>query len=176
MDFTLDRTFEILSRTPLILRELLSGLSDDWTHHPYGENTWSAREVVAHLVYCEIEDWIPRARIILEHGDSRAFDPFDRAGHVEPSRGKSLDELLDEFEDLRRRNLALVRSWNLTDLDRRGRHPALGPVTLRNLLATWAVHDLNHIAQVCKAMAHQYREAAGPWEKYLSILSPPNPR
>lgn len=178
MEFTLDRTLEILERTPRVLRALLSGLSEDWTHTPYGPDTWSAREVVAHLIHGEVTDWIPRARIILEEGEARHFDPFDRAGHAEPSRGQSLAQLLDEFEDLRKRNLAMLQSWQLTEahLDKRGRHPALGPATLRQLLATWAVHDLNHMAQCCKAMAHQYKGEVGPWEAYLSILSPPAPR
>jgi hypothetical protein len=178
MNFTLDRTLEILTRTPAVLRTLLSGLDEDWTSNPYGPGTWSAGEVVAHLIHGDVTDWMARARIILELGESRPFDPFDRAGHVEPSRGKSISELLDEFETLRSRNLEILRSFRLTEaqLDRRGLHPVLGPATLRNLLATWAVHDLNHIAQICKAMAFQYGEQVGPWEAYLSILSPPAPR
>jgi hypothetical protein len=178
MDFTLDRTLEILDRTPRVLRVILAGLDQGWTHETYGPGTWSAREVVAHLIHGEVTDWMARVRIVLEHGEVRAFDPFDRAGHVEPSRGKSVPELLDEFETLRQRNLEILRSLRLTEaqLDRRGRHPALGSVTLRNLLATWAVHDLNHIAQICKAMAYQYRDQVGPWEQYLSVLAPPAPR
>jgi hypothetical protein len=178
MNFTVARTIEVLERTPRVFRTLLAGLSEEWTHEPYGAGTWSAREVLAHLIHGEETDWLPRVRCVLEHGESRAFDPFDRAGHVGPSRGKSVAELLEEFEALRRRNLGLLRTLGLSaaDLDRPGRHPALGAVTLRQLLATWAVHDLNHIAQACKAMAHQYRGEVGAWEAYLSILSPPAPR
>jgi hypothetical protein len=178
MEFTLAQTLEILQRTPHVLRALLSGLSQEWTHHDYGPNTWPAREVLAHLIFAEYTDWIPRARHIVEHGDATPFPPFDRAGHKEPSRGKSVAQLLSEFEQARRDSLDALAALKLTEttLDQSGRHPALGPVTLRHLIATWAVHDLNHIAQICKAMAFQYKGAVGPWEQYMSILAPPNPR
>lgn len=168
----------ILARTPAVLRALLAGLAPDWTHRPYGPGTWSAFQVLGHLIHGERTDWIPRARIILECGQSRPFDPFDRNGHEPEIRGKSLAQLLDEFERARAESLAALDGLALTPelLDRRGTHPALGTVTLRNLLATWAVHDLNHTAQVCKAMAHQARADVGPWEAYLSILAPPAPR
>jgi hypothetical protein len=178
MEFTLERMLEVLERTPRVLRELLGGVDEGWVIGDYGEGTWSAREVVAHLIHGEETDWIPRARIILEHGESRAFDRFDRAGHKEAMRGKGIVELLDEFEGARRRSLRELAELPVTEemLDRRGLHPVLGVVTLRNLLATWAAHDLNHIGQCCKAMAFQYKDEVGPWERYLSILAPPNPR
>ncbi|MCB9845084.1 MAG: DinB family protein [Phycisphaeraceae bacterium] len=175
-DWTLARP--ILARTPGVLRALLEGLDENWTHLSYGEGTWSAYEVVAHLIHGERTDWLPRLRIILEHGEARPFEPFDRAGHRGEDYGTSLPARLELFSRLRRENIAQVDGLRLTDaqLDRRGVHPALGPVRARELLSTWAVHDLNHIAQCCKATGFQYRDQTGPWEAYLSILSPPDPR
>ncbi len=177
MRLTLPDTDRFLSRTPGVLGALVRGLGKEWTHADYGSGTWSAAEVVAHLIHAERTDWIPRARIILEHGDSRPFDAFDRNGHATLMR-HSLDELLDLFARERAASLAELRRLvtSEADLDRPGTHPALGRVTLRNLLATWTVHDLNHIAQMCKAMAYQCKGEVGAWEAYLSILSPPNPR
>lgn len=175
---SLDIIRPILDRTPATLRTLLAGLDEAWTHRPYGPGTWSAHEVVAHLIFGERTDWIPRARHILAHGDARPVDPFDRAGHADLARDHSTADLLDLFERERAASLAALDAMRLTpaDLARPGRHPALGRVTLGNLLATWAVHDLNHVAQACKAMAWQRQQDVGPWEKYLSILAPPNPR
>ncbi len=166
----------MLTRTPGVVRALLADVDGAWTHENYGEKTWSAVEVLGHLIYAEREDWIPRARHILEHGASRPFPPFDRNG-LAPLMSKSLDELLDLFERERAASVASLRELvRVSDLEREGLHPALGPVTMRNLLATWVVHDFNHIAQMCKAMAYQHRGEVGPWEAYLSVLSPPNPR
>lgn len=178
MEFTLDGATRMLGRTPQVLRALLTGLGEDWTGRNYGPATWTAFEVVGHLIHGEKTDWIPRARIILEHGPDRPFEPFDRTAHIAPNRGRPLDELLDEFESLRRISLAALHEMRLTSdkLDLRGTHPALGTVTMRELLATWVVHDLNHIAQICKAMGFQYKDQTGPWAQYLSILSPPAPR
>jgi len=178
MEFELGTALEVLRRTPWALRALLGGLDRRWTDRDYGDGTWSPREVVAHLIYGERTDWIPRARRIMERGESVPFDPFDRAGHKALLEGKSIGELLDEFEHVRAESLAALQEMAVSgaDLDKRGTHPAFGSVQLRQLLATWAVHDLNHIAQVCKGMAHQYRDAVGPWEAYLSVLAPPNPR
>jgi hypothetical protein len=178
VDFSLDKCREILRRTPAVLRALLSNLGDHWTAHTYGPNTWSPHDILAHLINCERTDWIPRARVILEGPAGRAFPPFDRQGYLAQARGKALAALLDEFDQCRRESLASLDSFNLTEaqFDRQAQHPALGPATLRNLLATWTVHDLNHISQICKAMAYQYKEQVGPWEAYMSILSPPNPR
>jgi len=175
---SLDTIRPILERTPPTLRTLLHGLDESWARRPYGPGTWSAHEVVAHLVFGERTDWIPRTRHILAHGDARPFEPFDRAGHVGLAREHTTAALLDLFERERSASLADLDALRLTpaDLARAGRHPALGTVTLGHLLATWAVHDLNHVAQACKALAWQRHEDVGPWERYLSILSPPNPR
>ncbi len=178
MQFTIEQGLEILRRTPDVLRSMLSGLSEPWVVSNYGDKTFSPFDVVGHLIHGERADWIARARIILEHGEARPFDPFDRYAMYEESRGKSIGELLDEFERLRSRNLDALAGLKLgpADLERRGTHPALGRVTLGELLATWVVHDLNHVAQIAKAMAYQYKERVGPWSAYLSILSPPNPK
>jgi hypothetical protein len=178
MNFSLAASREILTRTPAVLRALLSGLDPNWTTPNYGQDTWSAHDIVAHLINCERTDWIPRARGILEGPPDRTFAPFDRQGYIADARAKPLAALLDEFEECRREALAALDSFNLgeSDLDKQGRHPALGPATLRNLLATWTVHDLNHISQICKTMSYQYKEQVGPWQAYLSIFSPPNPR
>lgn len=171
------RVIATLERTPRAARAVLDGLPDETARAPYGPGTWSAGEVVAHLIFGERTDWIPRLRIVLAHGESRPFDPFDRAGHADLFRRHTTGELLAIFERERADSLAALRALGpAADPDRRGRHPALGTVTLRNLLAAWAVHDLNHLAQMCKALAFQQKTDVGPWEAYLSILSPPNPR
>jgi hypothetical protein len=178
-----DEAVAVRERTPRVVRAQLQWLPEVWTHRNYGEGpdgkpTWSAYDIVGHLIHGDRTDWIPRLRIILEFGESRAFDPFDRTGHVEESRGKTLGRLLDEFDEVRRGSLAALQEMRIqeTDLGRKGRHPALGTVTAENLLAMWVVHDLNHVAQICKAMAYQYKAEVGPWEAYASILAPPSPR
>jgi hypothetical protein len=178
MVFNLDITERILARTPQTLRTLVQGLPDALVRANYGSNTWSPHEVIGHLIHGEKTDWIPRARLIMQAGEPVAFEPFDRNGHVALCRDKTPDELLDLFESLRTANLAELRSMSLkpADLSRHGRHPSLGRVTLSQLLATWAVHDLNHIAQVCKGLAFQQQNEVGPWQAYLSILAPPSPR
>jgi hypothetical protein len=172
MDHDLEMTMALLSRTPAALNAQLRDLPGFWTLRNEGENTWSAFEVVGHLVHGERTDWIPRAKRILEFGESRPFEPFDRFAQVKESEGKSLPQLLGEFELLRAENLAELRALNLqpADLDRRGRHPALGPVTLSDLLAAWAAHDLTHLHQIARIMAHQYRDAVGPWARFLGVL------
>ena len=162
--FNLPETIALLERTPAAFGALLRGLPDIWTQRNEGGDSWSAFDVIGHLIHGERTDWMARARIILKNGESRTFERFDRLGHIPDSRGKSLDQLLDEFARLRRENLAALRALNLQpeDLARRGRHPALGTVTLSELLATWAVHDLTHFHQVSRVMAHQYRAAVGP--------------
>ena len=172
MDFHLDEAIPVLERTPKVLTTLLDELPEDWTRVDEGPDTWSPREVVAHLIHGERTDWIPRARIILERGGDRRFAPYDRFAQFHESRGKSLTELLDELSRLREENLAALASWRLTDVELalEGEHPEFGPVTLRQLLATWVAHDLGHIAQVARVMAKQYREAVGPWRSYLPIL------
>jgi len=172
MGFDLQHTIEILDRTPSALNALLHDLPPIWTMRNEGGKTWSPFDIVGHLIHGELTDWMPRVRTILEHGESRAFDPFDRLAQERESKGKPLPELLDEFARLRAQNLNALRAMNLQppDFDRRGRHPALGVVTLSQLLATWAVHDLTHLHQLSRVMAYQYRDAVGPWSAYLGVL------
>ena len=172
MEHNLRHTIALLSRTPAALDALLRNLPEAWTHANEGESTWSAFDVIGHLIHGERTDWMPRAKMVLEFGEAKAFEPFDRWGQERESRGKSLVQLLDEFARLRRENLDELRKWNLRsqDLSRRGRHPSLGVVTLAQLLATWAAHDLTHLHQISRILAHQYREAVGPWSRYLGVL------
>jgi len=173
MEHNLQHTVALLERTPAVLEALLRDLPDPWTRGTEGEGTWSAKDIVGHLIHCEQTDWMPRARRIREDGETRAFDPFDRQGHCEAIREKSLGQLLGEFAEIRARNLAELRSWHLQerDLALKGRHPALGTVTMRELLATWAAHDLNHLHQMARVMAHQYREAVGPFRAYMGVFA-----
>jgi hypothetical protein len=173
MQFQLDPAKQILSRTPKTLKSLLSDLSDDWVCPNEGPDTWSPFDVVGHLIHGEETDWIPRAKIILKHGEQRSFEPFDRFAMFENSKGKSLSELLLTFEVLRAANLRELDAMNLTSelLEKRGLHPELGVVTLAQLLSTWVVHDLNHVGQIVRVMSKQYSEAVGPWQAYLSILT-----
>ena len=170
--FRLDQATEVLERTPGVLRAMLDGLGEPWIMNNYGRETWAPFDVVGHLIHGERTDWLPRLRIILNHGPAKPFEPFDRYAQYEASKGKSIDELLETFASLRGANLQSLRSMRLTDsqLNQEGIHPALGKVTAGNLLATWVVHDLNHIHQIVKAMAHQYRGDVGAWREYLSIL------
>jgi DinB superfamily len=172
VEFNLQQTIALLSRTPAAFNTLLRDLPEAWTLRNEGENTWSAFDVVAHLIYGERMDWMPRARIILQYGETRSFEPFDRHGHIQASQGKSLAQLLDEFARLRAESLDQLRALNLqpAGLERRGRHPAFGPVTLSQHLASWTAHDLTHLHQISRVMAHQYREAVGPWRAYLGVL------
>lgn len=178
MEFDFARDVPILERTPAVLKTLILGLDDGWTQPDYGPGTWSVHQVIGHLIHGERTDWLPRARVILEQGEGGVFEPFDRAGHAALCREKSLPELLDIFAAERAARLLELRGLNLgkADLLRRARHPVLGEATLGQLLSTWVVHDLNHVAQVCKAMAYQHRVEVGPWERYLSILAAPAPR
>ena len=171
-EFNLDETIAVLTRTPATLDALLRGLPASWVRSNEGRDTWSAFDILGHLIVGERTDWMSRARIILENGEARPFDPFDRFAQLKESQNKSLEQLLDDFARLRRENLAALQALNLQseDLSRRGRHPALGVVTLSQLLATWAVHDLTHVHQLSRVMAHQYRDAVGPWSAYLGVL------
>ena len=168
----LENTIALLERTPAALDALLRGLPDMWTETNEGENTWSVRTVIAHLIHEEDENWIPRARVILESGEAQAFAPVDREGHLRYSRDKTLEQLLDAFAQARAKGLEDLRALNLMpqDLGRRGRHPSLGTVTLSQLLATWAAHDLTHLHQISRIMAFQYREAVGPWVRFLGVM------
>jgi hypothetical protein len=172
MEFHLLAAVAVLERTPSTLRALLTGLPDDWTRATEGPDTWSPYDVVGHLNHAERADWIPRARIILEQGPVRRFEPFDRFAQFRESEGKSLDTLLDELAQLRRANLATLAGWRLTDaqLAMTGEHPSFGTVTLRQLLSTWVTHDLSHIAQTVRVMAKQYRDEIGPWRAFQPIM------
>ena len=172
MEFNLELTIALLARTPLVLNAFLRDLPDAWTLTNEGERTWSALDVLGHLIHGERTDWIPRAKIILQFGETRAFTPFDRLAQQRESHGKSLPQLLDEFAALREENLHELNALNLQprDLERRGQHPSLGAVTLSQLLATWTVHDLTHLHQISRVFAHQYRDTVGPWSAYLGVL------
>jgi hypothetical protein len=173
MEFQLEQATEILRRTPATLNSLLRHLPDEWTLATEGPESWSPFDIVGHLIHGEEADWIPRARIILEHGESRTFEPFDRQAMFENSKGKSLGELLDRFEQLRGESLKELEGMGLTPeaLARRGAHPELGVVTLGQLLSTWVVHDLGHVGQVVRVMAKQYGKAVGAWQAYLPVLT-----
>ncbi len=175
MDFSLDAGLEVLARTPATLRTMLAGLSSPWISGTEGPETWSPQEIVGHLIHGEETDWIPRARIILTEADSRPFERFDRSAQGRRFTDWSLGRLLDRFSELRAGNLATLKGWRLSpqQLALRGRHPDLGPVTLSQLLATWVVHDLGHVAQIARVMAKQYTAAVGPWTAYLPVLTRP---
>jgi hypothetical protein len=168
----LNNTMSLLVRTPAALDALLRDLPEAWTGHNEGENTWSVFDVVGHLIHGERTDWMQRVKRIMQSGESEPFEKFDRMGHEQEIGGKSLDELLSEFARLRAENLDDLRAFNLRpeDFERRGKHPALGVVTLSELLATWAAHDLTHLHQISRIMAFQYRDAVGPWRAYLGVL------
>lgn len=172
MRFDLDQAVAVLERTPSVLSTLLVDLPRGWTRTNEGGESWSAYDVLGHLIHGERTDWVPRARIILDEGEGRTFDPFDRFAQEQESQGKSLGDLLTEFARLRERNLETLKSLELVpgDLERRGLHPELGSVTLGELLATWVVHDLGHLAQIGRSMAAHYAEDVGPWAEYLPVL------
>jgi uncharacterized damage-inducible protein DinB len=173
MLFNIDESLEILERTPSVLITLLNNLDEKWTSNNEGENTWSPYDVIGHLIHGEKTDWIPRMMIILGEDDNKNFVPFDRLAQFEESKGKSLAELLDEFKTRRRQNLIKLKSivFNEQLLNREGIHPEFGKVTLKQLLATWVVHDLAHLCQISRVMAKQYGQEIGPWIKYFSIFS-----
>jgi len=172
MNFDLNKSIEILERTPIVLEVMLRHISTDWTTANEGGDTWSVYDIVGHLIYGEKTDWIPRAEIILSKSQNKTFIPFDRFAQFEESKGKSLSQLLLEFKQLREVNLNILKSKNLTtdDFKRKGIHPELGEVTLAQLISTWTVHDLNHIAQISRVMANHYKLDVGPWVKYLGML------
>lgn len=173
MRFELPRAIEVLRATPGCLRELCAGLGPEWTHAGEGPGTFSAFDSIGHLIDGEETDWMPRARLIRSASKQRRFEPYDRFRHRDRNRGRSLASLLEEFARLREANLAELEGWSLTDADLglTGEHPEFGTVTLRQLLATWVVHDLGHIAQVARVMAKQYRGEIGPWAAYLPVVS-----
>jgi len=173
VQFTLELSLDVLERTPATLRALLGGTAAPWIRGTEGPGTFSPFDVIGHLIDGEETDWMPRARIILARGTSRRFEPYDRFRHQARNASRTLESLLTEFAQLRAANLALLKSWRLGDaeLSLPGEHPSLGPVTLRELLAAWVVHDLEHVAQVARVMAKQYRSEVGPWVPYLPVLT-----
>jgi len=173
MKYSFETAFEILERTPRVLSSLLRGLDENWVMNNEGADTFSPFDVVGHLLHGEKTDWAIRIRSILELGTAMPFEPYDRFAQYEESKGKNLLQLLDEFEQLRNENLTWLKSLELNeaDLDKKGMHPSLGEVTLRNLMATWVVHDLTHIAQITRVMAKQYKEDIGPWTEFFRILN-----
>ncbi|HLW52635.1 MAG TPA: DinB family protein [Candidatus Angelobacter sp.] len=172
MVHNLENTVALLSRTPAALNALLRDLPESWTYSNEGGNTWNAFDIVGHLAYSERANWILRTKMVLEFGESRAFEPFDREGQSRETQGKTMANVLDDFARLRSENLQQLRALNLRpqDLELRGRHPVFGPVTLSQLLATWAAHDLTHLHQLSRVMAHQYLDAVGPFVKFLGVL------
>jgi hypothetical protein len=172
MEFNLEHSLQILDRTPTVLRELLSGLDEQWIMNNEGPDTWSPYDVLGHLVHGEQTDWTLRLNIMMSDAEDKRFQPFDRFAQFENSKGKSMEQLLDEFEVARERNMKLLRSFNIQkrDLQRTGIHPKFGTVTLRQLLSTWTAHDLAHILQISRVMANLYKEEVGPWAEYLSVM------
>ncbi len=172
MNFNLEKSIQILERTPDVLHTMLLNLSDDWTNRNEGEGTWSVYDIIGHLIHGEKTDWMPRAEIILSEKADKNFQPFDRFAQFEESKEQSLTQLLEKFKTLRKGNIDRLRSKNITErkLESKGVHPAFGEVTLSQLLSTWVVHDLNHIAQISRVMAKQYKAEVGPWVEYLGIL------
>ena len=173
MHFELIQGTEILKRTPHTVSALLGNLSEAWVTQNEGPETWSPYDVIGHLIHAEETDWIPRVRMILEHGDSRAFEPFDRFAMIERSKGKTMHQLLEIFQLMRSQSLGELQRMNITPalLEKKGKHPEFGPVSLSQLLATWVVHDLGHIAQIARVMSKQFGEAVGPWQAYLPVLT-----
>ena len=171
MNFELEQSLTILNRTPKVLNSLLSGLGEEWVMHNEGPNTWSPYDVLGHLIHGEKTDWIPRSEIILSGTENKAFVPFDRFAQMNQPM-QTLEELLNEFEALRMKNITKLQSWNLTEEEyqKTGIHPEFGEVTLQELLSTWTVHDLGHLAQISRVMARQYASEVGPWRAYLGIL------
>lgn len=172
MDFEITAGIAVLERTPHTLRTMLAGLPPAWIEATEGPETWSPYDIIGHLVHGERADWIGRARLILDQGPQRRFAPLDRFAQFHESQGRTLTDLLDEFAQLRAKNLVTLAEWRLTDaqLALEGEHPAFGPVTLRQLLSTWVAHDLGHVAQTARVMAKQYRDAVGPWRAYLPVM------
>ena len=172
MGHELQNSIALLGRTPLALDALLRGLPEVWTETNEGGDTWSVSTVIAHLIHCEHEDWMPRARHILRGDEAQPFPPFDREGHARYKGNKTLPQLLDEFARARTAGLEELRALKLTaeDLERRATHPTFGLVTLSELLATWAAHDLTHLHQISRIMAHQVHDAVGPWARLLGVM------
>lgn len=172
MKYDQDKALEVLQQTPKTLISFLENLSDEWIHCNEGENTWSAFDIIGHLIHGEITDWIPRLNIILSSSDNKTFATFDRFAQFENSKGKTINQLLNEFSKLRQENLNRLKSLTISkeQLSIKGIHPQLGEITLKELLSCWVAHDLGHIAQIARVMAKQYKNEVGPWANYLPIL------
>jgi DinB family protein len=173
MKFDLNKSIEILEKTPGVIRNLLTGLSEDWIINNEGPETFSPYDVVGHLIHGEKTDWPGRVQMILDHGISKTFVPYERFAMFEESKGKSLEDLLNEFDAIRKKNVAWLKSLRLTeaDFDKRGVHPKFGEVTLRQLMSTWVIHDLTHMSQITRVMAKQYKSEMGPWLEYFRIMN-----
>ena len=173
MTYNLKQALEILERTPNTLHVLLSNVSDEWVYTNEGDNTWSVFDVVGHLIHGEKTDWMTRIRIVLSDSGNKTFEPFDRFAQFENSKGKTMQQLLNEFSELRAENLKALKQLQITEtqLKMKATHPALGEVALKELLASWVTHDLGHIAQIARVMAKQYKDEVGPWEAYIPILN-----
>ena len=173
MKYTIDKALEILENTPNVINSLLNNLSDEWLFCNEGPETWNPFDIVGHLIHGEKTDWIPRLNIILSASESKTFKPFDRFAQFEDSKEKSINELLGTFLDLRQQNLNYLKSLNISEsqFNLKAKHPELGEVSLKELLACWVTHDLGHIAQMSRVMAKQYKNEVGPWTKYISILN-----
>lgn len=171
-EYSLEKSWQVLDRTPAVLRSLLSGIDDEWTMNNEGPDTFSPYDVVGHLIHSEKTNWPDRVRMIREQGTTTTFNPFDRFAMYNDSKGKSLDQLLNDFETLRKANMQWVKSLNLTgqDLVKKGTHPQFGEVTLKQLLSAMVVHDLSHISQVVRVMVRQYKEEVGPWAEFFRLL------
>jgi hypothetical protein len=170
--FNLTKSLEILERTPLVIESMLKGVSDEWVMANEGKDTWSPYDIVGHYIHGEKTDWIPRLEIILSGSPNKEFAPFDRFAQMQDSKGKKIQELIEDFKSIRAENIVKLKSKNIreTDFLRKGFHPSLGDVTIAQLISTWVVHDLNHIAQISRVMAKQYKDDVGPWVEYLGIL------
>jgi len=170
--FELNKSIEVLERTPTVLESLLIGVSDDWIMNNEGGDSWSPHEVVGHLIHNELTDWMPRIKIIFSDRVDKTFEPFDRFAHLNKSQEKSIGELIAAFKDLRIQSLKQLKAFEITDVSlmKTGVHPALGEVNLRQLLSSWVVHDLGHIGQIVRVMAKQYKKEVGPWVEYLGVL------
>ena len=173
MEYRLDKALEILERMPKILKTYLENLPDDWIFCNEGEETWSAFDVVGHLIHGEKTDWTKRLEIILSDSNSKIFNTFDRFAQFEASKGKSMNQLLVDFSEVRKQNLEYLKSLNISEeqFNLKAIHPQLGEVTLKNLLACWVAHDLGHIAQIARVIAKQYKAEVGPWTEYISVLN-----
>lgn len=173
MNFDLNQAISVLEKTPSVLKQLLGSLSQEWTRKNEGRDTWSPYDVLGHLIHGEQTDWMPRLEIILNEDEDKTFEPYDRFAQFNNSKGKSMGDLLDAFDSLRKKNIRTLKTKYLMthDLGKEGVHPELGPVTLRQMLSAWVVHDLGHIAQVSRVMAKQYKDEIGPWTQYLTIVN-----